>query len=103
MYQQFLKPGGLIHLKTDSPDLYQFTKLVCQLYGCNVFEDFDDLKNQSAISDELKIETHYEKLDISQSNRIHYISFSLPTIIAGKEKDEELKLILNGNQESATH
>jgi tRNA (guanine-N7-)-methyltransferase len=102
MYQQFLKPGGLIHLKTDSPALYQFTKLVCGLYGCNVFQDYDDLKNQPAISDELKIETHYEKLDIAQSNRIHYISFSLPEIIGGKEKDEELKLILNGNK-SATY
>ena len=26
LYQQFLVPGGLIHLKTDSPDLYRFTK-----------------------------------------------------------------------------
>jgi tRNA (guanine-N7-)-methyltransferase len=28
LYQQILKPGGIIHLKTDSPDLYQYTKLV---------------------------------------------------------------------------
>ena len=33
-YQQFLRPGGCIHLKTDSPDLYRFTKLVIDLYGC---------------------------------------------------------------------
>jgi tRNA (guanine-N7-)-methyltransferase len=28
LYNHFLKPGGLIHLKTDSPDLYHFTKTV---------------------------------------------------------------------------
>ena len=28
IYQQFLLPGGLIHLKTDSPDLYTFTKKI---------------------------------------------------------------------------
>ena len=31
-YQQFLIPGGLIHLKTDSPNLYEFTKLVIEMY-----------------------------------------------------------------------
>lgn len=31
LYQQFLQPGGLIHLKTDSPVLYTFTKWVIEL------------------------------------------------------------------------
>jgi tRNA (guanine-N7-)-methyltransferase len=30
MYQKFLKPGGTVHLKTESPDLYQFTLLALQ-------------------------------------------------------------------------
>lgn len=94
LYQEFLKPGGLIHLKTDSPDLYQFTKLVIELYNCKLIDDMDDVCVQENISSELKIQTHYEKLDIAQSNRIHYLCFSLPAELAGKEKDEQLKQII---------
>lgn len=78
LYQQFLKPGGLIHLKTDSPVLYHFTKQVIALYSLSVHADIDHLYNQTELNDELKIKTHYEGLDIAQSNRIHYLSFSLP-------------------------
>jgi tRNA (guanine-N7-)-methyltransferase len=91
LYQQLLVPGGLIHLKTDSPDLYRFTKTVIELYGCIIHEDIDDVNKQDRISDELQIRTHYESMDIAGSNRIHYLCFSLPENLAGKDKDEELK------------
>lgn len=78
LYQQFLKPGGLIHLKTDSPVLYQFTKQVIAFYELQVHKDIDNLYNQPEITEELKIKTHYEGLDIAGSNRIHYLCFSLP-------------------------
>jgi tRNA G46 methylase TrmB len=32
LYQQVLKENGLIHLKTDSPDLYRFTLAVIHLF-----------------------------------------------------------------------
>lgn len=91
LYAQFLKPGGMIHLKTDSPDLYSFTKLVIRNYDCHVHEDYADINNMELLTNELKIKTHYEGLDIAKSNRIHYLSFSLPSSLPGKEKDEELK------------
>lgn len=94
LYQQFLKPGGKINLKTDSPDLYNFTKLVILLYGCKLHTDLADVFSNDDISPELRIKTHYEGLDIAGSNRIHYLSFSLPSQLAGKEKDEELKQLL---------
>lgn len=94
LYKQFLSPGGLIHLKTDSPDLYHFTKLVIELYGCKLRQDYNDIYRSPMIDDELKIKTHYESLDIAGSNRIHYLCFSLPEEITGKEKDEELKQLL---------
>lgn len=94
LYQQFLVPGGLLHLKTDSPDLYHFTKQVIEMYGCTLHTDRDNLYNDAVIADELKIRTHYESLDIAGSNRVHYLCFSLPSKLAGKEKDEELKLLL---------
>jgi tRNA (guanine-N7-)-methyltransferase len=94
LYQQIMIPGGLIHLKTDSPDLYEFTKLVIGLYECKLHTDLPDVFKEKEIAPELKIKTHYESLDIAGSNRIHYLSFSLPKEIPGKEKDEELKQLL---------
>ncbi|MEK7226206.1 MAG: tRNA (guanosine(46)-N7)-methyltransferase TrmB [Bacteroidota bacterium] len=98
LYQQFLVPGGLIHLKTDSPDLYQFTKLVIELYGCTLHNDNANVYSQESIADELKIKTHYESLDIAGSNRIHYLCFSLPAVLPGKEKDDELKKLLKEDE-----
>jgi tRNA (guanine-N7-)-methyltransferase len=94
LYQQFLKPGGLIHLKTDSPDLYRFTKLVIELFNCTLLTDLDNVYAGENISPELKIKTHYEGLDIAGSNRIHYLCFSLPAALPEKEKDEELKKLV---------
>ena len=95
LYQQILKPGGKIHLKTDSPNLYQFTKRVIELYNCTLLHDSDNIYNSDTIEPELTIKTHYESLDIAESNRVHYLRFSLPQTIPGKEMDvglqEELK------------
>ena len=55
MYKQFLKPGGLIHLKTDSPDLYQFTKTVIEIYGLKTISDINDLYKNENSKAELKI------------------------------------------------
>ena len=77
LYQQILSAGGLVHLKTDSPDLYQFTLLVIQLYGLTLVEQSDNIYAQPHIKPELCIKTHYEGLDIAQSNRIHYLCFRL--------------------------
>ncbi len=90
-YQQILKPGGFIHLKTDSPVLYAFTKKVIDLYGLTCAEEYDNVYEQTN-SEVLKIKTHYESLDIAQSNRIFYLRFSLPEILP--EKDIELQEFL---------
>jgi tRNA (guanine-N7-)-methyltransferase len=78
LYQQVILPGGYIHLKTDSPDLYRFTKRVIDLYKLELLEDYDNVYEQPSLSPELQIRTHYEGLDIAQSNRIHYLKFRLP-------------------------
>ncbi len=98
LYQQFLTPGGFIHLKTDSPDLYRFTKQVIAFYGCVLHKDFDDLYRVAQIPKELEIKTHYESLDIAGSKRVHYLCFSLPVELPGKEKDDELKQWLKENE-----
>ncbi|MFT3902569.1 MAG: tRNA (guanosine(46)-N7)-methyltransferase TrmB [Niabella sp.] len=94
LYQQVLKPGGLLHLKTDSPHLYRFTKTVLDMYQCAIVSDYDDLYQNETLAPELHIKTHYESLDIAQSNRIHYLSFTLPTTLADVAKDAELKEVI---------
>ena len=101
LYQQVLQPGGKIHLKTDSPNLYDFTKLVIDQYGLILHEDKEDVYAESTIHDDLKIKTHYEGLDIAQSSRVHYLCFSLPPHILGAEKDNELKQMLKQDHEEA--
>lgn len=97
LYQSVLQPAGVIHLKTDSPDLYRFTKLVIDLYGLETVADLPDVYGDAEVSDELKIQTHYEQLDIAQSNRIHYLAFRLNGTLP-QEKDDTLKQLLSENE-----
>ena len=98
LYKQLLQNNGIIHLKTDSPDLYNFTKTVIELYELQLLTDYDDISKQPQLSNELKIKTHYEALDIAQSNRIHYLQFKINALTADTAKDEILKQIIFGKQ-----
>ena len=89
-----MKQGGIVHLKTDSPDLYDFTKTVIALYGIEVLSDLDNVYAENNLPEELYIKTHYEQLDIAQSNRIHYLSFKI-NIDLPLSKDEELKRLVH--------
>lgn len=94
LYYQVLKPAGKIHLKTDSPDLYEFTKKVIGMYGCTLHKDFSDLYAEPGLPPELHIKTHYESLDIAMSNKIFYLCFSLPETLPSKEMDATLQEFL---------
>ena len=93
LYQKFLSQGGKIHLKTDSPDLYNFTKLVIQFYELTVKEDNSNVYANDDAHEDLKIRTYYESLDIAKSRRIHYLQFELPNEIL-PNKDEQLKELI---------
>jgi len=86
LYQKVIKPYGPIHLKTDSPQLYDFTKKVIDMYGLHLLEDSDDAYAMENISEELKIKTHYESLDIAGSKKIHYLKFTLPDVMVDLDK-----------------
>lgn len=92
-YQEILPANGVVNLKTDSPDLYNFTTLVINIFGLTLLQDLDDVYSTEKLSDDLKIQTHYEKLDIAKSNRIHYLRFAVDKELT-EEKEQELKQIL---------
>jgi tRNA (guanine-N7-)-methyltransferase len=92
LYAQFLQQDGAVHLKTDSPDLYNFTKMVITFYDLDLLTDCNDIYAQPDLSEELRIKTHYETLDIAQSKRIHYLQFKINKPLP-LEKDAQLKEI----------
>ena len=95
-YQKVLSQNGSIHLKTDSPALYHFTMKVIEMFGLHLIASSDDVYKQTTIDERLLIKTHYESLDIAQSNKIFYIHFSLPSIIP--DFDNELQLFLKNTE-----
>ena len=96
LYHQILKPGGFIHLKTDSPDLYRFTKTVAELCDLTIVEDSDNVYSEAFVKEELKIKTHYESLDIAQSKKIHYLKYTLPLRL--KDIDEQLQQLIQKDE-----
>ncbi|HVZ95774.1 MAG TPA: tRNA (guanosine(46)-N7)-methyltransferase TrmB, partial [Chitinophagaceae bacterium] len=50
-YKKILKPGGAVHLKTDSPQLYNFTRMVIDLYGLNLISDIKDVYSEDNINE----------------------------------------------------
>ena len=92
IYQRILKANGVVHLKTDSPHLYNFTKQVIELYSLQLIHDIDNVYAGDNIAPELRIQTHYEKMDIAKSNTIHYVQFAINKPLPF-EKDEQLKLL----------
>jgi tRNA (guanine-N7-)-methyltransferase len=96
LYQQILKEDGVVHLKTDSPDLYQFTKKVINLFELELLVDYNDAYNEANIADELRIKTYYESLDIAQSKKVHYLQFKINKILP-IEKDSILKQVISAS------
>jgi tRNA (guanine-N7-)-methyltransferase len=119
LYQQFLKKSeasnnenssnstGVVHLKTDSPNLYLFTKTVVELYGLTLITATDNLYSTEFMQsdkwdDRYAIKTYYEGLNIASSNRIHYIQFKLDKELP-IELDEKLKDIIAAFEITETH
>jgi tRNA (guanine-N7-)-methyltransferase len=76
-YRQFLKPNGVVHLKTDSPVLYDFTLATLQESEGVILEVAnEDIYANPLTMNELEVKTYYEAKNIAQST-IKYIRFTL--------------------------
>jgi tRNA (guanine-N7-)-methyltransferase len=79
-YKLFLVKNGLIHLKTDSPVLYDFTletlNKASNTEGGHLLVNDDDIYSKPLIMKELEIKTYYELKNIANST-IKYIRFKL--------------------------
>lgn len=79
-YNKILKPGGLLHLKTDSTGLYEYSLESIAAFGWEkIFATNDLYANCPPGREELiRIKTHYEKLFTEKGERIKYCLFRKP-------------------------
>ena len=77
-YQQILKPGGRINLKTDSKELFDFTLETIEQQKCTIHEKIEDIYGKGKAVGALAIQTFYEKMHLADNRTIYFVSFSLP-------------------------
>ena len=77
LYIQFLKPGGIIHLKTDSKFLYTYTSEMVKANNFEVLVNEDDLYGSGYDDEILSIQTYYETKWINHGLSIKYLKFIL--------------------------
>ena len=88
-YRKFLVPGGIVHLKTDSRELHEFTLEVIEQEGLELLCATNDLYGGKGTHfcapscdlldrPELKaVQTHYEKMFLAEGKPITYLAFRL--------------------------
>jgi len=81
-YRRILKPGGIIHLKTDSDLLFESTEKEIKKHGYNclflTWDLYNDLHKLPEEKQEiLKIKTHYEELFTKKGAQIKYCKFTV--------------------------
>lgn len=94
LYRNILKPGGIVHLKTDSPFLYTYTRLLAENNpdAMEVLVSTDNLyANPGNVDDILDIKTHYERQWLDRGLTIKYISFRVHPDVALVELDADIE------------
>jgi tRNA (guanine-N7-)-methyltransferase len=76
LYRNILKPEGVINLKTDDPDLLEFSCETAKFNGWQIEVRIDDLYGQPVDNDLLYIQTKYEKQHLADGRKIRYLRFS---------------------------
>lgn len=76
-YRMFLKNKGIVHLKTDNSELYNYTRKVADHNNLEIIIATNDLYSENIPDDILSIKTHYERLFLVKCMTINYISFRI--------------------------
>lgn len=77
LYAGFLKPGGVIHLKTDSNHLHEYTKAVISANNLPLEECNADIYGTGLADETLSVKTAYESRYLSEGLPITYLRFRL--------------------------
>ena len=90
LYGEVMKTGGVVHLKTDSNFLFQYTSALVHLNGFTVEAETDDLYGSEYAGDTMGIKTYYEEQWLGRGFKIKYIRFK-PHFDNLQEPDLELE------------
>ena len=92
-YRNFLKPGGIVHLKTDSRYLYEYSRAVAEQNGLRILAASTDIYGegreslyesgitsvcgQDAVDALFQVQTFYERQYLAQGLPITYLAFTI--------------------------
>ena len=76
-YREIMKPEGIIHLKTDSQFLYEYTCNILKSNCLHVITCTDNLYNAGNTDDILSVQTYYEKMFMDKGFTIKYLKFKV--------------------------
>ena len=108
-YRKFLKPGGTVHLKTDSRYLYEYTKAVVEANALPVsVSETDVYANKDRVPEEVTaVQTFYEKMFLDMGLPITYMAFGIdhegPYQFPGDRFDHDYWLDFEGPRRSFSH
>lgn len=99
IYRNFLRDGGIVHLKTDNAELFNYTRQLASDNGLEILHASDDmhsmdpdgitvsekllaeledpLNKRKASSGIISIKTYYESKFMEMGMKIHYLAFRL--------------------------
>lgn len=87
-YKRLLKPGGIVHLKTDSPQLFKYSlETVSSDPSVQIICQSEDIDQDGLTRDTLAIQTYYEGMHRAEGKAIKYLSW---TFIAEKAQIEPI-------------
>lgn len=78
IYKQILSTTGTINLKTDSAELFNYTKELLEFNNIQPTVCISNIYAQPEISKILQIKTHYESIFLKVGKSINYLQFILP-------------------------
>ncbi|MCX6287108.1 MAG: tRNA (guanosine(46)-N7)-methyltransferase TrmB [Bacteroidetes bacterium] len=76
-FQNIMKSDGIIYLKTDNKEFYDFTLRIVSENGFNLGFKTDDLYHSGTNEDVIKFQTYYENRWLGMGKKICYLRFSL--------------------------
>lgn len=76
-YRKIIQQNGKVHLKTDSPEVYNYTLNVLKNQKGKLLFHTDDLYSSALTDHALSIQTTYEKMFLKENKKICYLCFSL--------------------------
>lgn len=77
-YRQILRKGGLVHLKTDEVNLYEYTlNVLNEDQQVKILYQDDDIYSKELPFPELATKTYYEKMHLAKGKTIKYVRFTI--------------------------